>query len=112
MRFQSLHYPERFRPVEQLCPRTGRLHVATPYTLLLDADIELARGVITALREKMHRQGVPFISLMAAPSMSGSWEKLLMPAFVHFFKVLYPFGRVNSNRTRVAARGDDPVRAD
>jgi hopene-associated glycosyltransferase HpnB len=81
----------------------GRLHVATPYTLLLDADIELARGVIAALREKMHRQGVPFISLMAAPSMSGSWEKLLMPAFVHFFKVLYPFERVNSHRTRVAA---------
>ena len=33
----------------------GRLHVTTPYTLLLDADIELARGVITALGEKMHR---------------------------------------------------------
>src|SRR5215510_11162762 len=44
----------------------GRLHVTTPFTLLLDADIELARGLITALREKMHRQGVSFISLMAA----------------------------------------------
>ena len=44
----------------------------------------------------MDREGVPFVSLMAMPSMSGSWEKLLMPAFVHFFKVLYPFGRVNS----------------
>jgi hopene-associated glycosyltransferase HpnB len=51
----------------------------------------------------MHQQGIPFISLMAAPSMSGSWEKLLMPAFVHFFKVLYPFERVNSRRTRIAA---------
>jgi hopene-associated glycosyltransferase HpnB len=81
----------------------GRLHVTTPYTLLLDADIELARGVITALREKMHRQGVPFISLMAAPSMSSSWEKLLMPAFVYFFKVLYSFRRVNSQHTRIAA---------
>jgi len=81
----------------------GRLHVTTPYTLLLDADIELARGVITALREKMHRQGVPFISLMATPSMSSGWEKLLMPAFVYFFKILYPFPCVNSHRTRVAA---------
>ena len=26
-----------------------------------------------------------------------------MPAFVYFFKVLYPFRRVNSHRTRVAA---------
>jgi hopene-associated glycosyltransferase HpnB len=81
----------------------GRLHVTTPHTLLLDADIELARGVITTLREKMHRQGVPFISLIATPSMSSSWEKMLMPAFVHFFKVLYPFERVNSHRTRIAA---------
>ena len=81
----------------------GRLHVATPYTLLLDADIELARGIVKTLRDKVHRQGVPFISLMAMPSMSSGWEKMLMPAFVHFFKVLYPFGRVNSECTRVAA---------
>ena len=81
----------------------GRLHVTTPYTLLLDADIELARGIVKTLREKMDREGIPFVSLMAMPSMSGGWEKLLMPAFVHFFKVLYPFGRVNSRRTRVAA---------
>ena len=76
----------------------GRQHVTTPYALLLDADIELARGIIKTLREKMDREGVPFVSLMAMPSMSGTWEKLLMPAFVHFFKVLYPFRRVNSHQ--------------
>ena len=81
----------------------GRLQVTTPYTLLLDADIELARGIVKTLREKMDREGIPFVSLMAMPSMSGSWEKMLMPAFVYFFKVLYPFPRVNSHRTRVAA---------
>ena len=81
----------------------GRLQVTTPYTLLLDADIELVRGIVNTLREKMDREGIPFVSLMAMPSMSGSWEKLLMPAFVHFFKVLYPFGRVNSHLTRAAA---------
>jgi cellulose synthase/poly-beta-1,6-N-acetylglucosamine synthase-like glycosyltransferase len=32
----------------------GRQHVTTPYTLLLDADIRLARGIVKALREKMH----------------------------------------------------------
>src|SRR5262245_18375407 len=74
----------------------GRQTVRTPYTLLLDADIELAPGMINALREKMHREGIPFISLMAVPSMSGLWEKLLMPAFVYFLKALYPFRRVNS----------------
>ena len=81
----------------------GRQRVTTPYTLLLDADIRLARGTVKALREKMDQQGVPFVSLMAVPSMSGCWEKLLMPAFVYFFKVLYPFQRVNSRHTSVAA---------
>jgi hopene-associated glycosyltransferase HpnB len=81
----------------------GRRLVGTPYTLLLDADIELDRGVIKALRKKMHREAISFISLMAAPSMSCSWEKLLMPAFVYFFKILYPFRRVNSHRAKVAA---------
>ena len=77
--------------------------IATPYTLLLDADIQLDRGIVRALREKMQQQGVSFISLMAAPCVSSGWEKLLMPAFVHFFKILYPFRRVNSPRTNIAA---------
>jgi hopene-associated glycosyltransferase HpnB len=81
----------------------GRRQVTTRYTLLLDADIHLARGIIKALRAKLHQQGVRFISLMAMPSMSGGWEKLLMPAFVYFFKILYPFGRVNSDDARIAA---------
>ena len=81
----------------------GRQCVTTPYTLLLDADIRLVRGTVKALREKMDQQGVPFVSLMAVPSMAGYWEKLLMPAFVYFFKVLYPFQRVNSRHASVAA---------
>ena len=81
----------------------GRQLVGTPYTLLLDADIELGRGVVQALRQKMHKEAVPFISLMAVPSMSDSCEKLLMPAFVYFFKVLYPFRLVNSHRAKMAA---------
>ena len=51
----------------------------------------------------MLQDAISFISVMAAPSMSCSWEKLLMPAFVYFFKVLYPFCRVNSHRANVAA---------
>ncbi len=80
----------------------GRREIKTPRTLLLDADIELAPGAIRALKEKMHGEGIPFISLMVMPSMSTGWERLLMPAFVYFFKVLYPFPRVNSAVSRVA----------
>jgi hopene-associated glycosyltransferase HpnB len=81
----------------------ARQFVTTPYTLLLDADIELDRGVLNALREEMRHRDVSFISLMAVPSMSSGWEKLLMPAFVYFFKILYPFQAVNSPCVKLAA---------
>ena len=55
------------------------------------------------LERRCDQQSISFISLMAVPSMSSGWEKLLMPAFVYFFKVLYPFRQVNSHRTKIAA---------
>jgi len=81
----------------------GCQQVTTPYMLLLDADIRLVQGTVKSLREKMDQQGVSFVSLMAVPSMSGWWEKLLMPAFVYFFKILYPFHRVNLNHASAGA---------
>lgn len=81
----------------------GRRLVATPYVLLLDADIELERRTLAALYGKMRRERISLISLMAAPSMTSGWEKLLMPAFVYFFKILYPFQAVKAERTRTAA---------
>ena len=81
----------------------GRQHVNTPLVLLMDADIELKPGIISRLREHMQRHDVVFISLMAAPMMCNFWEKLLMPAFVYFFKLLYPFRLSNSGNSTVAA---------
>jgi hopene-associated glycosyltransferase HpnB len=77
--------------------------VTTRYTLFLDADIKLAPGTIRALENQTRQQSADFISLMAAPSMASGWEKLLMPAFVYFFKALYPFDRVNSPHSKIAA---------
>ncbi len=81
----------------------GRRRVRTAYTLLLDADIELAPGMICALLGKMRKEGISFLSLMAAPPMGSFREKLLLPAFVYFFKLLYPFRLANSPSSRVAA---------
>ncbi len=81
----------------------GLAHVHTPLTLLMDADIELKRGILAALRKKMLEEGVQFISLMVALRMNGFWEKLFMPSFVFFFKLLYPFRLSNSTSSRVAA---------
>jgi hopene-associated glycosyltransferase HpnB len=81
----------------------GRQQVTTRYTLFLDADIKLTRGNIKALKDKMRHQAAQFISLMAVPSMASGWEKLLMPAFIYFFNALYPFRRVNSPNSNMAA---------
>ncbi|MGH8751514.1 MAG: ABC transporter substrate-binding protein, partial [Burkholderiales bacterium] len=81
----------------------GRQQVTTPLLMLLDADIELRPGLIAALREHMQKHNAALVSLMAAPTMTNFWEKLLMPAFVYFFKMLYPFRLSNSEYRGVAA---------
>jgi len=81
----------------------GFRHVNTPLTLLIDADIELQPGIVRMLFQKLRENSLHFISLMAQMRMVGFWERLLMPAFVYFFKMLYPFRLSNSSFTRVAA---------
>jgi hopene-associated glycosyltransferase HpnB len=81
----------------------GLKEVKTPYTLLLDADIELAPGIVIELRRKMHGEKLALISLMAEPPMKSFIERLLMPAFIFFFKLLYPFALANKLRSRIAA---------
>ena len=74
-----------------------------PLTLLLDADIEIAPGLIAALRQKLGTGEFGLVSLMAEVPTERFWEKLLLPAFVYFFKLLYPFRLSNSPGARVAA---------
>jgi hopene-associated glycosyltransferase HpnB len=81
----------------------GRQRVQTPLIMLLDADIILKSGVIAELQKRLKNGPYSFLSLMAAPSLSSFWEKLLMPAFIYFFKLLYPFRLSNSSSDKVAA---------
>ena len=81
----------------------GFRHVNTPLVLLIDADIELQPGIIQGLRRKLKEDDLHFISLMAQVRMVSFWERLLMPAFVYFFKMLYPFRLSNSGFRGVAA---------
>lgn len=80
----------------------ARHRLETPLVLLLDADIALAPGTIDALRTRLRTDHLQLVSLMAAPGLTGLWERLLMPAFVYFFKLLYPFRLANSRSRRVA----------
>ena len=81
----------------------GFQQVNTPLVLLLDADIELMPGIVSRLRREMMTRKIHLISLMAYLRMVSPWEKLLMPAFIYFFKLLYPFRLSNSAHRRVAA---------
>ncbi|MDH3898627.1 MAG: glycosyltransferase [Deltaproteobacteria bacterium] len=81
----------------------GRSHIRTSFTLLLDADIEPLPGIIGELKRAMQERDVQLISLMAELRMHTFWEKLLMPAFIYFFKLLYPFRLSNTGTSRVAA---------
>ena len=81
----------------------GRGHIRTSFTLLLDADIEPLPGIIGELKRAMQERDVQLISLMAELRMETFWERLLMPAFIYFFKLLYPFRLSNTGTSRVAA---------
>jgi hopene-associated glycosyltransferase HpnB len=77
--------------------------VETPLALFLDADVYLDDGILAALVEKKRKHHLNFVSLMAKPSLCRFWETALMPAFVYFFKLLYPFALSNSADPRFAS---------
>ena len=81
----------------------GLPYVQTETILLLDADIRLEPGAIAALRARMREHDLHLVSLLAFMRVESFWEKLLMPAFVYFFKLLYPFRLSNSGSAAVAA---------
>jgi hopene-associated glycosyltransferase HpnB len=81
----------------------GRQMVTTPYVLLLDADIALSPGLVATLLEKAQGEHLALVSLMAAPAMSGFWDRWWMPVFIYFFKLLYPFHLANRPAAGTAA---------
>ena len=81
----------------------GRQHVKTPYIILLDADIVLKDNLIPVVLEKVKNEQLQMLSLMAFLKMQSLWEKLLMPAFIFFFKLLYPFHLSNKHNSWIAA---------
>lgn len=92
----------------------GLAVVDRPHVLLLDADIELAPRLVPALLAKMRERDATLVSLMAELHCETFWERLLAPAFVFFFKLLYPFAWSNdaAKATAAAAGGCMLVRTD
>ncbi|MGR9109063.1 MAG: glycosyltransferase, partial [Gammaproteobacteria bacterium] len=77
--------------------------VETATVLLLDADVYLDPEILGTLLEKKRIENLHFISLMARPSFRHFRDRALMPAFVYFFKLIYPFALANSRNPRFAS---------
>lgn len=83
------------------------------YLWLTDADIEHAPDTLASLVSRGEADGRVLVSLMAKLRCDTPAERALVPAFVFFFAMLYPFGRVNRpGRTAGAAGGCMLVRRD
>jgi hopene-associated glycosyltransferase HpnB len=73
------------------------------YVLLTDADIKHDRQALRRLVARAEAEQLVLTSLMARLRCTSFAERALIPAFVFFFAMLYPFSRVNDPRSRVAA---------
>ena len=90
-------------------------NVAAPtYLLLTDADITYAPDTLTRLVTRSEKEGLVLNSLMAKLRATSLAERALVPAFIFFFQMLYPFAWVNrrDRRTAAAAGGCMLVRRD
>lgn len=79
------------------------------FLLLTDADIVHAPGHAATLAAKALRDDLDMVSEMVALSCESLAEKILVPAFVFFFQLLYPFARVNNLGSRTAAAAGGTV---
>jgi hopene-associated glycosyltransferase HpnB len=74
--------------------------------LLTDADIHHGPGQLRRMVARLEAERLDLASLMVHLSTDSGWEKAVVPAFVFFFRLLYPFRWVgDGTRATAAAAG-------
>ncbi|GAA4330799.1 glycosyltransferase [Pigmentiphaga soli] len=76
---------------------------APDFLLLTDADIAHAPDNLRHLVARAMAGSRVLVSLMARLRCDAWFERALIPAFVYFFQMLYPFAWVNRRDRRIAA---------
>lgn len=73
------------------------------YLLLTDADIEYSPDAVARLVARAKASRTVLTSLMVKLNCESVAERALIPAFVYFFQMLYPFAWVNRSGAKTAA---------
>ncbi|MBT6289462.1 MAG: glycosyltransferase [Rhodospirillaceae bacterium] len=73
------------------------------YVLFTDADIRHSANTVTDLVAKAEGENLVLVSQMVMLRCQSIWENFLIPAFVYYFQMLYPFNWVNDPRRKIAA---------
>jgi hopene-associated glycosyltransferase HpnB len=108
------HWTGKVWAMKQGVDHADRLAHPPCYLLFTDADIAYAPDTLRRLVTRAETGGLVLTSLMAKLRCESFAERALIPAFVFFFQMLYPFAWVNRRDcgTAAAAGGCMLVRRD
>lgn len=87
----------------------GLAATTAPLVLFADADIVHDPRHIATLVAKLQSARLAMVSEMVHLNCESLAERALVPAFVYFFQMLYPFAKVNDSRSKVAAAAGGTV---
>lgn len=89
--------------------RQGVAAADTDLVFLTDADIVHDAAHLSSLVAQLQAEGVDMVSEMVELRCESLPERALIPAFVYFFALLYPFAWVNDGRRATAAAAGGTV---
>jgi hopene-associated glycosyltransferase HpnB len=89
--------------LQQGIAHANTLVPAPDFLLLTDADVGHAPDSLSRLVERAGGKALVLTSLMAKLNCESLAERSLIPAFIFFFQMLYPFAWVNARSTTTAA---------
>ncbi len=82
---------------------------SAPVLLFTDADIVHDPRHLSSLVARLEERRVLMVSEMVRLHCVSLAERALVPAFVYFFQMLFPFAKVNDPRSRIAAAAGGTV---
>jgi hopene-associated glycosyltransferase HpnB len=82
---------------------------SAPVLFFTDADVIHHPGHLSALVARLLQPRVEMVSEMVRLNCTSVAERALVPAFVYFFQMLYPFSKVNDPLSAVAAAAGGTV---